>query len=252
MRETVRRLLVIALCASGVVALWIVAGRSVSAPDTAASGSPGASRSATRAASPSGSGSDRPGSPDRSPRISTPASAASLAGPADSGRNNQPPHQGSHNNAQPTAVRGLRVIRNSYQAITVRWRPARAAAGIAYYQLTLNGIPAGETAGLQLTVNWFNDDMTSHFIRVRAVDGNGSNGRSGNPLPVTRPVKPTPAPTTPPSKPSPTPTTTPSPTPSTTPSPRPNPTPPSPTATDSPSRPTRTPPAPGPPDREHR
>jgi hypothetical protein len=127
------------------------------------------------------------------------------------------------------AVAGLRVIDNSHDSITVRWNAVhtagdRNAPGVAYYQATLNGIPSGETAGLQLTINWFNDEMTSHFIRVRAVDTRGHRGRPGQPLIVARPEAPaatdTPGPTPPPGS---RPTATPEPTPSPTPTPGPAP-----------------------------
>jgi hypothetical protein len=117
------------------------------------------------------------------------------------------------------AVAGLRVIDNNHDSITVRWNAVhtagdRTAPGVAYYQATLNGIPSGETAGLQLTINWFNDEMTSHFIRVRAVDTRGHRGRPGQPLIVVRPEAPaatdSPSPTPGPGS---RPTATPSPTP---------------------------------------
>jgi hypothetical protein len=88
------------------------------------------------------------------------------------------------------------VLANSHASVTVSWSAVRDRSGIAYYQATLNGIPAGETAGRQLTVDWFNDDMSAHFIQVRAVDGAGNRGPRSAPLMITRPAAPSPSPTT--------------------------------------------------------
>ena len=225
MRETtIRRLLVIVLCACGVVALWIVADRSLSTPDAAIPVQPGAS-------SPSGiRPAPTPTAGPRSPiRTATDSSAPDSAAP---GRRTDPddrlPVGQRHPNGQqvpgadlrPAAVRGLRVIQSDHDSITIRWNPVppptdtdragRRAGTVAYYHATLNGIPVGETAGLELTIDWFNDDMTSHFIRVNAVALDGTRGLSGNALVVDRPPAPSP---TPPSRPTthPRPTTSPTP-----------------------------------------
>jgi hypothetical protein len=221
MRETrFRRLLVIVLCASGFVALWVVADRSLSTPDAANSApSESSSRSGRQPAS-----GEAPGAPG------TDAGTTHPGGPVGHGRSTEPigrttttdhlrspATRGSTASAVLPAVDGLRVIDNNHDSITVRWNAVTnggdpGSPRVAYYQATLNGIPSGETAGRQLTINWFNDEMTTHFIRVRAVDTAGHRGRPGDPLIVERPDEPTtPASPTATSRPSPEPSRSPSP-----------------------------------------
>lgn len=83
----------------------------------------------------------------------------------------------------------MRVVQADHDSITIRWNPVRSSPAVAYYTVTLNGLPAGETAGQELTINWFNDDLSGpHFILVRAVDRDGNQGLPGNPLVVERPT----------------------------------------------------------------
>jgi hypothetical protein len=191
MRETmIRRLLVFVLCASGVVALWIVADRSVPGPDSAVSATPGTRQSGGDAAPdrdesprrPDADGASRgpssPGGADHPPSTDQPADERSS--PPSTLPDHRPPHR----------VRGLHVVDNTYEAVTVGWAESNDGGGIAYYEVTLNGIAAGATAGRQLTIDWFNDDMNSHFVQVRAVDRAGNRSKRGEPLMVNRPEPP--------------------------------------------------------------
>lgn len=244
MRETtIRRLLVLVLCASGVVALWILADRSLSTSDAARSDTSGtSSRSGSRAASPISSHSSAHRTPGRESADPPPPTAAreptDQSGVGPWSRRQTQSRQHPPGDGRPPAVRGLHAIDNNHDSITVRWDAVLDATKIAYYHVTLNGIPVGDTAGLQLTIDWFNDDMGSHFIRVRAVDVDGRPGRRGSPLVVNRPDAPSgkPSPTPAPS-PRPTPRPTPDPTASATPSPAPT-TPPTASASPTPGSPT--------------
>lgn len=246
MRETtIRRLLVLVLCALGIVALWILADRSLSTLDAAHSDrSETNSRSGSRAASPIGD-SSVPGVSNRHRAGPPPVASRQPTGHSGAGvgsRRQTQSQQYPGADARPPAVRGLHAIDTNHDSITVRWNAVRYATRIAFYHVTLNGIPVGDTAGRQLTINWFNDDMTSHFIRVRAVDVDGDRGRRGMPLVVTRPDKPSPERSpAPPPKASPTPSPTRSSTPSPSPSPTPT-TPPTASGSSTPGSPTNSPP----------
>jgi len=203
MRETlIRRLLVIVLCASGVVALWIVADQAVSTPDAASSAGPETNSRSGPSSAPgpiSAEPSSRAGR-DHSNRGGSDGPRTEPISRRSRASTQQPAEQQLPTvDPQPPAVRGLRVIQINHDSITIRWNPVRSwaahVAAISYYTATLNGIPAGETAGLELTINWFNDDMTgSHFIRVRAVDADGNRGLQSNALVVDRPATAAPRP----------------------------------------------------------
>lgn len=204
MRETtIRRLLVIVLCASGVVALWIVADRAVPTPDAATSAVPETnSRSGPDLAPAPGSIRSNSKAGGHSAEAAGPDGPRREALSHRSGPGTRQPadQQLPTTHPQPPPVRGLRLIQADHESITIRWnpvpvRPAPHKPAIAYYAATLNGIPAGETAGLELTINWFNDDMAgSHFIRVRAVDTDGNQGLPSDVLVVDRPPSPSPRP----------------------------------------------------------
>lgn len=202
MGETLlRRLLVIVLCASSVVAIWIVADRAVSTPDAAYSAVPEAnSRSGPNLVpTPASAGPSSHAGRGRSTRESSAGRRTEPIGHRGRLSTQEPVgHQLSTVDPQPAAVRGLRVIQANHDSITIRWNPVQGRAldpAISYYAATLNGIPAGETAGLELTINWFNDDMTgSHFIRVCAVDADGHRGPLSDVLVVDRPTTASPAP----------------------------------------------------------
>lgn len=186
MRETtIRRMLVLALCIGGVVALWVIADQVAFHSDRSATDRPTGRN--TGVVSPAGRSSDqRTGDPA--------ASDPSGISAEPTGLDEQPRTTGpSADHDPPPTVPGLHVISATYDAITVGWDDVSDPSGIAHYLVTLNGISAGETGGRQLTVNWFNDDMSSHFIQVWAVDGAGNRSPRGEPVMVSRPASPGPS-----------------------------------------------------------
>jgi hypothetical protein len=193
------------------VALWIVADRSASVPDSAGSPAPTTRRTDDIAVPTDLSTSTAPtAARDPAPASTETATFVRTSDPGPSYSDPRPPehHRTRPDDQPPPAVRDLHVLANSHESVTVGWGAVHDRSGIAYYEATLNGIPAGETAGRQLTVDWFNDDMSAHFVQVRAVDGAGNHGRRSRPLMITRPAEPVPD-TTPDPSPSPTPAATP-------------------------------------------
>ncbi|HEY9294632.1 MAG TPA: hypothetical protein VIP98_25395 [Microlunatus sp.] len=179
--STLRRTLVFVVCALGVVALWILNDQIRSHPSAdqsiPAQGQP--SRPAHGGASPI----NDPVSRDSS--TSRPVSSGSAVDP------HRPHTTATGDTMGPAAVVGVHVIQNSHDSVTVGWRPADDVSGIAYYEVTLNSIPVGQTGGRELTADWFNDDTSTHFIQIRAVDGAGNRGARGRPLMLTRPPEAT-------------------------------------------------------------
>lgn len=234
---TVRRLLVLGVCAVGVAALYLAPGLGRSPQLTAGPsrnaeptgpGTPTASR---------GSSPPRPASP-----VSTPRPSASSPSSEPGGQLSRPHRTGGGatpfdpvrepDRSAPGPVRDLVPTAVSADRVTVAWRPASDNVAVTGYRVWLNGFEVATTTKTRATVRWFNDDLKEHVVQVKALDGAGNVSATSPTVLVARPTPgphestapATPGPSTTPA-PSASPSPSPSPSASATPTPAPSPSP---------------------------
>lgn len=217
---TLRRLLVFGVCAVGVGMLYLVpalAGPSgqVAAPkpDDEPTGWPAST--ATSSLSHAGRGT--------SPAASSPATTSSAEQTQDASvqgpRRVRPSISGataydpgtSADRVAPAPVTAISTGPVTRDRVTVSWPPATDDVGVLRYRVVLNGFTVATTRKTHATVRWFNDDLGSHVIQVRALDAAGNESPTSPNLLVSRPTSeptPTPGPSSSPSEPSPTPSAT--------------------------------------------
>lgn len=222
---TVRRLLVLGVCALGVGSLYLVPGIARS-PQQAAQprryDGPTARASATvvqdASATPSGERSRTRPSPDpaESTDPSEPEAAETATAPSTEPvrtrqpREPRPTRTGAtafdpaepRDDEAPEPVAAITSADVSPTALTLRWPAAADNVGVVQYTVVLNGYPVATTPTTSATVRWFNDDTRQQVVQVLAVDAAGNESPSSPNLLVARP---TPGPTPSPSEPAPSP-----------------------------------------------
>ena len=247
---TVRRLLVLGVCALGVASLHLVPGlgrsshqvtglpldeptarpsrtveRDASAPpSTPPAPTTSASASTSPEPTPIAEPTTEPEDPAPVPVEPSPLRTGATAfDPAD-----------PHDDEAPEPVAALTTAAVSPSRLTLRWPAAADNVGVVEYTVVLNGFEVATTPQTSATVRWFNDDAREHLVQVKAVDAAGNESPSSPALLVARP---TPGPTPSPSAPTPSPSA-PTPSPS---APTPSPSAPTPAPSPSPSQPTPVP-----------
>jgi hypothetical protein len=237
--ETVRRLLVLGVCALGVTGLYLAPSNARS-PHQAAAPRPQEgptaqpSRSVERQVpaptadrpSASSSPSDVAAPPDQAAPTSPAATittAAATQDPAPPPASPRPRRTGATafdpaaegDDEAPEPVADITSADVSAEALTLRWPAAADNVGVVEYHVVLNGYEVATTPKTQATVRWFNDDAREHVVQVKAVDAAGNVSPSSPNLLVARPTpEPTPSATeTTPAPADPTPRPTPAPTP---------------------------------------
>ena len=249
---TVRRLLVLGVCALGVASLYVVPGiarspQQVAAPrphdEPTARPSRTAVRDASVPTSPRPEPSSRPTasttpadepSADPSPTGTDPEAAPTSEAPrpARTGATAFDPADARDDEA-PAPVAAVTSAEVSPSRLTLRWPAAADNVGVVEYKVVLNGFEVARTPETTATVRWFNDDAREQLVQVQAVDAAGNESPSSPALLVARP---TPGPTPSPTEPTPEPTEpTPEPSEPTT-GPTPAPSAPTPSATDDETR----------------
>lgn len=222
---TLRRLLVFGVCAVGVGALYLVPALTGPAGVVAAPPPDGEPTSL-----PTGTADNASGRPGRSvpvpvPSRSSDATTSSAVGTAGASvRASRParPAGGataydprtSTDHVPPSPVTAITTAAVTRDRLTVSWPPATDDVGVLRYRVVLNGFTVATTRKTHATIRWFNDDLGSHVIQVRALDAAGNESPSSPNLLVSRPTPgptPSPTPSAPPTEPSPTATPTPTP-----------------------------------------
>ncbi len=222
---TLRRLLVLGVCAAGVGAMYVVPALggpsgefAAPLPDDEPTNLPtGLATSTSQGATPG------PTRTQRSPRSADPkpteASAQNASvttvrpvRPSSSGATAYDPRTDTDRVA-PTSVTTITTAAVTRDRITVSWPAATDDVGVQRYRVVLNGFTVATTRKTHVTVRWFNDDLGSHVIQVRALDAAGNESLTSPNLLVSRPSSgstPTPGPSATPTGPSPTPSASPS------------------------------------------
>lgn len=223
---TLRRLLVLGVCAVGVGALYVVPALAdpsgefaAPLPDDGPTSLPtGSATSTSRGGPTSGTTRTRPGASSAdltSSAASTQDAAVKTVRPirlASSGATAYDPRTDTDHVA-PTSVATITTAAVTRDRITVSWPAATDDVGVQRYRVVLNGFTVATTRKTHVTVRWFNDDLGSHVIQVRALDAAGNESISSPNLLVSRPASnptPAPSPSATPTAPSPTPSATPS------------------------------------------
>ena len=211
---TIRRFLVVGVCAVGVASLYLApsvarspdqAGsgvsddRPVSRPPTTAK--PVAVQSAGQAipharaetslATEPADSTDEPTSSSQTEPMPKPQPQ-----PSRSGATAFDPKEKDRDDTPPDPVGGIRFGRVTPTELTVRWAPANDDTGVVGYRLWLDGFVVATTADTEVTVKWFNDDMGQHVIQLKALDAAGNLSEAAQSVLVARPTpEPTPEPT---------------------------------------------------------
>lgn len=235
---TVRRLLVFAVCALGVGALYWVPSLAGTPGRIARPADPQPVRTVqvTMTASPTSTSTvtadpipgARPTQPPTIRDTSATAGTERIVTPSATRRPDRAPRTGATardpgdqtDRTRPEPVPDVRVIHTSDDNLTITWSKADDDRGVVSYKVVLNGFDAVTTSRLRATVDWFNDDGEVNTVQVSAIDAAGNQSRESPTVLASKPPRP---PTTPTPQPGPTPTPTPSPTP--TPTAKPTPTP---------------------------
>lgn len=200
---TIRRLLVLGVCAAGIGALYLI---------PAPAGPPGQTGSGTRGpqseSRPVGYVTQRSAeqtSRDTSDQAVVAAPGTSAAAEVSTRGPEQPssrdrgaaalvPADGPDRES-PSTVADLTFPTVSANRLTVRWTPASDNVGVVGYRIWLNGYRVAETTELQVTVPWFNDGSRQQVVEVRAVDAAGNQSVDAPARLVARPAaSPTPRP----------------------------------------------------------
>jgi hypothetical protein len=215
--ETVRRLLVLGVCALGVSGLYLVPSN-VRSPHQAAAPRPqdGPTARPSRSVEPEASAptADRPTASTSPSDRAAPTDQAEPTGPAatvttaatqDPAPPPVQPRPGQTgatafdpaaegDDEAPEPVADITSADVSVAELTLRWPAAADNVGVVEYQVVLNGYAVATTPRTQATVRWFNDDAREHVVQVKAVDAAGNVSRSSPNLLVARPTpEPTPS-----------------------------------------------------------
>lgn len=225
--QTIRRLLVFAVCCAGVAALYFVPGTAESPNQVATrpedqpepstrtvterpTPSPSASRSAsatpaptttvtkTATASPdpdqrtdSPEPSSTPDDPERTPSPRPSNSSTPTEKPSN------PESSTPEGSEPPKQVTGLHELESTYEELTIGWNAAEDDQGIKKYNVYLNDQlataqhPDSPTEG---TVPWWNSEDDVFFVEVAAVDTHDQEGKRSEALTVKRPPALSPSP----------------------------------------------------------
>lgn len=202
-----RRLVVFAVCALGVSALYLAPGIARSPEQLARqpATAPRPSAAPVDQAPPGQSSVGRP----VSVRFSTPPQqvdpqAAAGSEAAYAPRTAPSVHQagtdapaardrGSHDRTLPARVADVEIDEVTADTVTVRW--AAAADDSVGYRVSLNGFEVASTTEHEATIDFFSDDSTENVVQIRAVDGAGNVSAASTSVLVDRPSA-SPAPTT--------------------------------------------------------
>jgi len=210
---TIRRFLVVGVCALGVGCLYLAPSvarspdhatprvseeRPIARPSSTAK--PASVQSVTGQASPHprAEGSRDSDATDDSDEVTSSSQAEQTPKPKPgrSGATAFDPKQKNRDDTPPGPVGGIRVGPVTPTELTVRWAPAQDDTGVVGYRLWLDGYAVATTAQTEVTVKWFNDDMGQHVIQLKALDAAGNLSKSAQSVLVTRPTpEPTPEPT---------------------------------------------------------
>lgn len=90
-------------------------------------------------------------------------------------------------NTRPDPVRDLEVVDVTRDTVTLSWRPARDNVGVVSYGVWLNGFRVATTSKVRAKVDLFNDDLGEHVVQVRALDAAGNEGDASASVLVARP-----------------------------------------------------------------
>jgi hypothetical protein len=197
---TARRLLVFAVCAVGVSALyWVpsVAGTPgrVSTdppPEPGPLPRPAATATEPDVASPTGVRSGvqpaPPGPTETATRWRQPEPVEASLAPANDARVDTVP---------PDTVADVRVVATTRDTLTLRWDETDDDTGVVAYQVWLSGYQVASTSNLRATVDWFNNDSPVTTVQVSAFDAAGNQGLPSSTVLAERPpADPMPSPTT--------------------------------------------------------
>ena len=207
---TIRRFLVVGVCALGVGCLYLAPSvarspdhatprvseeRPIARPSSTVK--PASVQSVTGQASPHprAEGSRDSDARDDSDEVTSSSQAEQTPKPQPgrSGATAFDPKQKNRDDTPPGPVGGIRVGPVTPTELTVRWAPAQDDTGVVGYRLWLDGYAVATTAQTEVTVKWFNDDMGQHVIQLKALDAAGNLSRSAQSVLVTRPTpEPTP------------------------------------------------------------
>lgn len=219
---TIRRFLVVGVCAVGVASLYLAPSVARS-PDQAGSGvsddrpisrppttaKPVAVQSAGQAipyaraetslATEPADSTDEPTSSSQTESKPKPQPQPQPQ-PSRSGATAFDPKEKDRDDTPPDPVGGIRFGRVTPTELTVRWAPANDDTGVVGYRLWLDGFVVATTADTEVTVKWFNDDMGQHVIQLKALDAAGNLSEAAQSVLVARPTpepapEPTPEPT---------------------------------------------------------
>ena len=213
---TLRRLLVFGVCAVGVTALYLVPG--VSGAPVPASGPRPDVEPTSRPSSTNARSSAATTAPDAADRTSEAAAEAGPSSiqvrdtrlrrraPSPSPRSGATAFDPAHvpDQVPPAPVPDVETAEVTEDRLSLRWPPAVDNVGVASYSVWLNGFQVVTTAETHATVRWFNDDLRTTVVQVRALDAAGNVSSSSPNLLVVRPTPepseastPTPSPTKP-------------------------------------------------------
>ena|GEM_PF-2276926 len=222
---TIRRMIVLGVCALGVGSLYLVpgvarspeqirqAGASKEPADSAVGARPGQPQQSTSATG------DRNSDREADGQLGTTASNAQPSQSTATRSNDRPEDaddrssptaradksKESKDSEPPQAVTDIEPSKVTPQRLTINWPAAKDNVGVIGYRIWLNGFEVATTANTQARLRWFNDDRGEHVVQIRALDAAGNQSRNSPTLVIRRP--------------SPEPTDTPSPEPSDTPTP---------------------------------
>ena len=213
---TIRRLLVVGVCACGVGCLYLAPSvarspdqassrvsdnRPISRPSTTAKpvsiqstgrAIPDARAETSQDPEPADSTDDATSSPQRQPK---PKHQQPQPRPGSSGATAFDPKENARDRTPPDPVGGIRFGPVTQTRVTVHWEPAHDDTEVVGYRLWLDGFPVATTADTEVTVKWFNDDTGQHVIQLKALDAAGNLSKTAQSVLVTRPTpSPTPEP----------------------------------------------------------
>lgn len=233
--QTIRRLLVFAVCCAGVAALYFVPGTAESpnqvtsgpgtqpepstrtvteqpeptpTPEPSPTATPTPTATVTVTPSPSASRSARPeptdsstppGDDESDPPSPEPTPTATAT---DEPEEPEPDPTDEPESEPPSQVEGVEKVdeKTTHDELTVSWNPATDDEDIKNYVIYLNGIETEAEhpdSPTEGTISWFNHDE-GFFVQVAAVDTDDQEGKKSDRVTVERPAEPSPSPEPPP------------------------------------------------------
>jgi hypothetical protein len=220
---TIRRMIVLGVCALGVGSLYLVpgvarspeqirqAGANEEPADSAVGARPGQPQQSTSATGDRNSAREADGQPVATASNAQPSQSTATRSndrPEDADDRSSPTARAdkskeSKDSEPPQAVADIEPSKVTRQLLIINWPAAKDNVGVIGYRIWLNGFEVATTANTRARLRWFNDDRGEHVVQIRALDAAGNQSRSSPTLVIRRP--------------SPEPTDTPSPEPSDTP-----------------------------------